>query len=103
MEMSTGIWWDAEVLNGRGTRTEFQHEPVYMQGPVNKRECPCSQLDTVIVEDAAGNKVEKIAQIRCENYESCGKNFTECSAFRNWTGRGDYKTSDVMRFIRAVK
>jgi len=82
MENIIGIWYDAEVLNGRGTPPEFKHEPVYMQGPVNKRDVPC---------------------VRCSNYSACASDVTECSAFRNWTGRGDYKQSDVMRFIRAVK
>lgn len=82
MEQTIGIWYDAEVLNGRGTRTEFEHEPVYMQGPVNKRDVPCTG---------------------CPNYSACASDVTECSAFRNWSGRGDYKDTDVMRFIRAVK
>jgi hypothetical protein len=82
MENIIGIWHDAEVFNGRGTRTEFVHEPIYMQGPVNKRDVPCTG---------------------CPNYSTCAKEVVECSAFRNWSGRGDYKDSDVMRFIRAVK
>ena len=96
MEMNIGIWHDAEVLNGRGTRTEVQHEPVYMQGPVNARECPC---DGEVYYDEEGNQ----KRTKCENYSACSSGITECSAFRNWSSRGDYKDTDVMRFVRAIK
>lgn len=105
MENIIGIWHDAEVLNGRGTRTEFEHEPVYMQGPVNKRESPCSW----VVEESRPHPYDPKRMITvaktyyCEKYSACSSDVTECSAFRNWSGRGDYKDADVMRFIRAVK
>ena len=101
METNIGIWWDSQAYNGRGTKSEFEHEPVYMQGPVNKRELPCSW----IVEEAHpydANRVVKKTHY-CANYSACASDVTECSAFRNWSGRGDYKDADVMRFIRAVK
>lgn len=39
----------------------------------------------------------------CPFAAQCEANFTECSAFRNWSHAGDYKDSDVGRFIRAAK
>lgn len=51
-------------------------------GPENKREIPC---DT------------------CPNAEQCAAELLECSAFRNWAGRGDYVDSDVQRHIRVAK
>jgi len=50
--------------------------------PENAREVPCDS---------------------CPLFEQCGKDSTECSAFRNWASSGDYKDSDVRRFIRAAK
>lgn len=51
-------------------------------GPENKRDIPC---DT------------------CPNADDCAVKLLECSAFRNWSARGDYSDSDVQRHIRAAK
>lgn len=75
-------WHDAEVLNGRGTKSLYNNGVEMIPGPESKRPCPCTG---------------------CAEWDNCGKNATECSAFRNWASRGDYKDADVMRFIRAMK
>ena len=49
--------------------------------PVNKKEIPC---DT------------------CEYENTCASKVLECSAFRNWASTGDYKETDVIRFLRAA-
>jgi hypothetical protein len=46
------------------------------------------------------------AEIPCDTCElatSCATNFTECSAFRTWSKNGQFKDSDVGRFVRAMK
>ena len=50
-------------------------------GPENKRECPC---DT------------------CPMAAACLEKATECSAFRNWCSKGNYKDADVQRLLRAA-
>ena len=35
------VWYDSEVHNGRGTKTEYGDGNEYYYGPENKRECPC--------------------------------------------------------------
>jgi len=67
------IWYDSEVYNGRGTKTEYGDGNEYYYGPENKRECPC---DT------------------CPMFDTCLKNATECSAMRNWCSSGDYWDTD---------
>ena len=52
-------------------------------GPENKREIPC--------------------ELPCENATKCMNEGLDCSAFRNWTAKGDYKDSDVGRYLRAMK
>ncbi len=52
-------------------------------GPENKREIPC--------------------ELPCENATKCMNEGLECSAFRNWTAKGDFKDSDVGRYLRAMK
>jgi hypothetical protein len=79
--MMDNIWYDSEVYNGRGTRTEYGDGNEYYYGPENKRECPC---DT------------------CPLYEQCLKDVTECSAMRNWCSKGDYKDKDVQRLLRSA-
>ena len=76
----TEVWYDAEVYNGRGTRTEFSETEVHY-GPENKRECPC---DT------------------CPMNLACLENKTECSAMRNWCSKGDYKDNDLQRLVRGI-
>jgi|TARA_B100001245_G_scaffold111640_1_gene81730 hypothetical protein len=49
--------------------------------PENKKEIPC---DT------------------CEYEKTCEVKVLECSAFRNWASKGDYKETDVARFLRAA-
>jgi hypothetical protein len=39
----------------------------------------------------------------CSKAYSCEVKLTECSAFRNWSGTGNYMNTDVQRFIRAIK
>jgi hypothetical protein len=70
---------DAELDASWGPSTQSK---VLLPIPENVRELPC---DT------------------CSLAVSCEVNFTECSAFRNWSARGDYKDSDVGRFVRAMK
>jgi len=67
------IWYDSEVYNGKGTKTEYGDGNEYYYGPENKRECPC---DT------------------CPMFDTCLKNATECSAMRNWCSSGDYWDTD---------
>ena len=74
----TEVWYDAEVYNGRGTKSEFSETETHY-GPENKRECPC---DT------------------CPMNLACLENKTECSAMRNWCSKGDYKDKDLMRLVR---
>ena len=76
------VWYDAEVYNGKGTKTEYGDGNEYYYGPENKRECPC---DT------------------CPLYEQCLKDVTECSAMRNWCSKGNYKDKDVQRLLRAAQ
>ena len=52
-------------------------------GPENKREIPC--------------------ELPCENVDKCMNEGLECSAFRHWSAKGDYKDSDVGRYLRAMK
>jgi len=103
IDNTVGIWYDSEVLNGRGTRTEFEHEPVYMQGPINNRDIPCLTKEERTYQNYAGDMITSDFDRRCENYDSCSKNMTECSAFRNWAAKGDFEDTDVMRFVRAIK
>ena len=49
--------------------------------PENKKEIPC---DT------------------CEYEKTCEVKVLECSAFRNWASKGDYKETDVARLLRAA-
>ena len=67
------IWYDSEVYNGKGTKTEYGDGNEYYYGPENKKECPC---DT------------------CPMFDTCLKNATECSAMRNWCSSGDYWDTD---------
>ena len=39
----------------------------------------------------------------CKFVDSCAAKFTECSAFRTWAKSGQFKDSDVGRFIRLMK
>ena len=82
MENIVGIWSDAEALNGRGTATLYNAESEKFYGPDNKRDVPCAS---------------------CPLAKDCGVNATECSAFRCWASRGDFKDSDVGRFVRKIK
>ena len=67
------IWYDAEVYNGKGTKTEYGDGNEYYYGPENAKECPC---DT------------------CPMMQQCMDNATECSAMRNWCSSGDYWDTD---------
>ena len=79
--MMDNVWYDSEVYNGRGTRTEYGDGNEYYYGPENKRECPC---DT------------------CPMAAQCLTNATECSAMRNWCSKGDYADKDVQRLLRVM-
>lgn len=76
------IWYDSEVLNGRGTRTEHRDESVYGQGPVNKRPLPCGG---------------------CPLYDQCMVDATACAAFRNWASKGDYRDEQRTKLLRGIK
>ena len=39
----------------------------------------------------------------CKFADRCAERFEECSAFRNWSKSGDFKDSDVGRYIRIMK
>ena len=39
----------------------------------------------------------------CPAASTCASEGTECSAFRNWASTGNFKDSDVQRFIRRMK
>ncbi len=54
----------------------------YHTGPENKRDLPCDG---------------------CEFEDTCGAKNLECSAFRTWAHRGDYKDADVARLMREGK
>jgi len=51
-------------------------------GPDNKREMPC---------------------VGCSNEVTCAAKGLECSAFRNWSAKGDFKDSDIQRYLRGMK
>lgn len=70
------IGYESEAAFGRA-EAKFP-----MSTPQNKREVPCDS---------------------CSLAEKCAVQLTECSAFRNWSHDGDYKDSDVGRFIRVMK
>ena len=79
------IWTDAEAYMGKGIKdpeNDYQYNTIEVHtGPENKRECPC---DT------------------CPMFEVSAKEFTECSAFRNWGTNGDFKDADVQRLLRVA-
>lgn len=55
---------------------------VSIETPGSKRDIPCDS---------------------CTSYNHCTTYETECSAFRNWAHFGDYKDTDIKRFLRAFK
>jgi hypothetical protein len=69
-----------------GTDVDFQQDRYvyrnHVGSPDNKRECPCD---------------------KCPLMDRCADKFTECSAMRTWQHGGDYKDSDLQRYIRAIK
>ena len=79
MIMDTVVWADMESYNGRGYRDPDAPVELKVEGPENKRECPC---DT------------------CPMMEQCLANATECSAMRNWCSKGDFADKDLMRLVR---
>ena len=79
MIMDTVIWADMEAYNGRGYRDPDAPVELKVEGPENKRECPC---DT------------------CPMMEQCLAIATECSAMRNWCSKGDFADKDLMRLVR---
>jgi len=82
MRVSNGvIWMDAEAYNGRGYKDPEAPVELKVEGPENKRECPC---DT------------------CPMMQTCFNNMTECSAMRNWCSKGDYADKDLQRLVRAM-
>jgi hypothetical protein len=76
---NTVIWADMEAYNGRGYRDPDAPVELKVEGPENKRECPC---DT------------------CPMMDACLANATECSAMRNWCSKGDFADKDLMRLVR---
>ena len=80
--MTHEIWIDTEAMHGiPDTVIDLFSEKIEeILGPLNKRPCPC---DT------------------CPLFEQCLSAQTECSAMRNWCSKGDYKDSDLQRFVRA--
>lgn len=71
------IGYESEASWGNSRQSQ-----VILPIPENKREIPCEG---------------------CPNAAKCEDGFLECSAFRNWASTGDYKNSDVQRYIRAAK
>jgi hypothetical protein len=71
------IYHDAFFQHNKSTGQEFSHIIN------NVRDVPC--------------------ETGCANYKKCASQTLECSAFRNWATSGDYKDSDVGRFVRAIK
>ena len=71
------IGFESEAAWGNSRQSE-----VILPIPENKREMPCDG---------------------CSNEESCALKVLECSAFRNWASTGDYKDTDIQRFIREAK
>ena len=49
------------------------------------------------------NKREMPCELPCENADKCMNESLECSAFRNWSAKGDYKDTDVGRYLRGMK
>jgi len=70
------IWHDQEGMTG--FKSEYAPEEVFL-GPVNKRELPCDE---------------------CPLFAECAISGAECSAFRVWCTKGDYKDEDVARLLR---
>lgn len=75
------IWWDNQCYNGRGAKSEYATEEVNL-GPENKRPIPCDQ--------------------GCVQRARCAAQALECSAFRNWATKGDWKNLEVAVRIRAA-
>ena len=75
------IWYDSEVLNGRGTRSDYSADLEVIKSPKNVREAPC---------------------IGCSRAKACAAEQVDCAAFRNWTNRGDYRTQRVGLLLKAI-
>jgi hypothetical protein len=75
------IWYDSEVFNGRGTRTEFSEGPYQFLGPVNKMELPC---------------------ITCDRSKLCSDEAVECKAFKVWSQKGEYSERDIGLKLKAI-
>jgi hypothetical protein len=71
------IGFEAEAAFGRSKASQ-----AVLPTPENKRDIPCDD---------------------CKFADRCAADITECSAFRNWAASGDFKDSDIGRFIRAAK
>jgi hypothetical protein len=71
------IGFESEAAFGKSTQSQ-----VVLPIPENKRELPCDD---------------------CRFAEKCATDFTECSAFRNWSSGGDFRTADIARLIRRSK
>ena len=54
------VWYDAEVYNGKGTKTEYGDGNEYYYGPENKRDCPC---DTCPLFEQCLKNVQLAAQL----------------------------------------
>ena len=67
---------DTSFMNGRAVVS------IDTGSPENKRDIPC---------DA------------CKFADKCAAAYLECSAFRTWAHRGDYKDADVGRLMREGK
>jgi hypothetical protein len=81
--MTHEIWIDTEAMHGiPDTVIDLFSEKIEeILGPLNKRPCPC---DT------------------CPLNASCASLATECSAFRNWTSKGDFLDGQVGKHVRAM-
>jgi len=69
--------FESEVAFGRSTASQMD-----IGTPTNVRDYPCDG---------------------CKFADRCAERFEECSAFRNWSKSGDFKDSDVGRYIRIMK
>jgi hypothetical protein len=74
------IWTDCESYNGKGFKSEYASEELFL-GPTNAKEILC---------DA------------CPSRSSCAVTGAECSAFRVWCTKGTYEQEDVQRLLRTA-
>ena len=74
------IWTDSESYLGKGFKSEYASEELFL-GPTNKKDIPCDS---------------------CTIVSDCTASGDECSAFRVWCTKGTYAEKDVQRLLRAA-